>query len=296
MKHPPAQTGTPRWPLLRIEKLKTVADYHEIVFRLTGLPIDFAYPDGETLRLCPYSHFRPFCRMVRATPEGGKACRASDAAAVRLAETHGEPLVYTCHAGLTDIVVPLFIGGVFLGCFTSGQFLMKKPTARFLARTAKALHHLKIGDDRLRRCLNRTLVFNRQQVEAVVQLIQLIGSFVLEHQDRLLFLKGVQERDKISLAKAFMERRYGDKIAVADIAAAVGLSPSRLSHLFRRETGATMVQCLNRLRVEKARDLLRNSKLRVTEIAFETGFQSPTHFNRIFRAIAGCSPSAWREG
>jgi AraC-like DNA-binding protein len=47
--------------------------------------------------------------------------------------------------------------------------------------------------------------------------------------------------------------------------------------------------------VEKARELLQNPQLRISEIAYEVGFQSLTHFNRVFRALAGESPSEYRE-
>jgi len=52
---------------------------------------------------------------------------------------------------------------------------------------------------------------------------------------------------------------------------------------------------VSRLRVEQAKNLLLNPHLRVSEIAYEIGFQSLTHFNRVFKKIVGQSPSEYRR-
>jgi AraC-like DNA-binding protein len=57
----------------------------------------------------------------------------------------------------------------------------------------------------------------------------------------------------------------------------------------------TFVAYLSRLRVEKAKILLQDKNLRITEICYEVGFQSLTHFNRIFRKLVGSSPTEYRS-
>jgi YesN/AraC family two-component response regulator len=65
--------------------------------------------------------------------------------------------------------------------------------------------------------------------------------------------------------------------------------------LFRKTTGLTFTDYLGRVRVEKAKNLLLNPHLRVSEIAYTVGFQSLTHFNRIFRKTTGEAPTAFRD-
>jgi hypothetical protein len=52
---------------------------------------------------------------------------------------------------------------------------------------------------------------------------------------------------------------------------------------------------LSRVRIEKAKNMLLNPNLRISEVAFDVGFQSLTHFNRIFRRMAGESPTQYRQ-
>ena len=65
--------------------------------------------------------------------------------------------------------------------------------------------------------------------------------------------------------------------------------------MFKKATGLTFTDYLGRVRVEKAKNLLLNPHLRVSEIAYTVGFQSLTHFNRVFRKLTGESPTDFRE-
>jgi AraC-like DNA-binding protein len=64
--------------------------------------------------------------------------------------------------------------------------------------------------------------------------------------------------------------------------------------IFKKATGINFTDYLARMRTERAKNLLLNRNLRVSEIAFEAGFQSLTHFNRVFKRILGQSPTDYR--
>ena len=78
------------------------------------------------------------------------------------------------------------------------------------------------------------------------------------------------------------------------VANAVHTSLFYFCKLFRKVTGMTFTEYVSRTRVEKAKNLLLNPNLRVSEITFVVGFQSLTHFNRVFRKLAGQSPTQYR--
>ncbi len=75
-----------------------------------------------------------------------------------------------------------------------------------------------------------------------------------------------------------------------------GLSPSRLAHLFKRETGDSVIQRLIKVRLFEASKLLRLSNSPVSEVAHATGFNSPYYFSRRFRQEYGLSPTVFRAG
>ena len=79
------------------------------------------------------------------------------------------------------------------------------------------------------------------------------------------------------------------------LADAIRLSPSRLSHLFIRETGVSPVRYLRLLRMTRAARLLNESVLSVKEIMARVGCTDPSHFSRDFRRMHGVSPRAYRR-
>ena len=81
---------------------------------------------------------------------------------------------------------------------------------------------------------------------------------------------------------------------VRDVADAVRLSPSRLSHLFTEQLGVSPARFIEHRRIERAQALLESSSLPVYAIAEATGFSSQFYFSARFKAVTGTSPSAWR--
>ena len=79
------------------------------------------------------------------------------------------------------------------------------------------------------------------------------------------------------------------------MAKAVNSSPFYFCKMFKKGTGINFTEYLSRIRIERSKNLLLNPHLRVSEIAFEVGFQSLTHFNRVFKNTVGQSPTHYRE-
>lgn len=83
-------------------------------------------------------------------------------------------------------------------------------------------------------------------------------------------------------------------LSLAEIAAAVNLSPYHFARAFKRSTGLSPHRYVVRQRIERAKELLTNTDLPVGEVAKRTGFASPSHFSQQFRRAVGVAPSALR--
>jgi transcriptional regulator GlxA family with amidase domain len=96
-------------------------------------------------------------------------------------------------------------------------------------------------------------------------------------------------------AVAAMENHVGDPLDLGQLARTAGVGPRQLNRLFREKLGLSTMAFYRHLRLETGRNLLRNAPLAVTDVALATGFATPAHFSRAFRARYGEPPSRVRR-
>jgi AraC-like DNA-binding protein len=95
-------------------------------------------------------------------------------------------------------------------------------------------------------------------------------------------------------ARKFIEQHSDEELSLSKVAKAVNINANHLSEKFKQVTGINFVEYVARTRFEKACRLLHDVDLRISEIAFAVGFQSLSQFNRVFKRLAGKSPSDFR--
>ena len=98
----------------------------------------------------------------------------------------------------------------------------------------------------------------------------------------------------ITRAKQFITDHQTEDLSLEQVACAVHTSKFYFCKIFKKATDINFTDYLSRVRIERAQNLLLNPNLRISEIGFEVGFQSLTHFNRVFKKIAGQSPTDYR--
>ena len=276
---------------------KRLHEYSEALQLMLGIVIDFINADGESLKLSGGRNFNSVCHALRRSPEGLRRCREEDTRRARAAAEAGHELVYTCHAGFTEIVLPLFDdAGGFLGCMTAGQFHTagrERPDAALFGELAAIT-----GADaaELRRDSDAAVELTPEQLAGVVGYLKLVGKLVSESYGNLLFMEQINVPDKITLVQKYIHENYMRRLNVESVARRFYLSPNYFSRLFRRTLGTGFNSYLNCYRVEKAREMLLETDLSISEIAFVCGFGSISQFNRVFRDVAHRSPGEVRRG
>jgi AraC family transcriptional regulator of arabinose operon len=165
-------------------------------------------------------------------------------------------------------------------------------------RVSDGVRAVEVTDDRkwesLVSCV-RTLEENANRPDAyseAVAMNALERIFLLVHAG--------QEREdhtmdkRVAKVTRFVERQLGKDVTVEAAASVVGLSPSRLSHLFREELGVTFSRYVQMERLKKARILLEDSSSTTEKIARELGME-PAYFSSWFRKWSGLSPRSYRS-
>lgn len=101
--------------------------------------------------------------------------------------------------------------------------------------------------------------------------------------------------DLINKAMAFIKENYNKPLGLQQVADHVHVNSSYLSRLFSKETGSTFIDVINKLRIEKAKELLLNTNLKTFEVANEVGIQDSTYFIRLFKKYTNQRPQDYKR-
>lgn len=95
----------------------------------------------------------------------------------------------------------------------------------------------------------------------------------------------------------YIDKNFSDpSISLDKVAKNVNISPSYLSAVFSQEVGQTLTEYITSRRINEAKNMLRNTDMRLSEIAFAVGYKDPHYFSFVFRKVSGCTPSDYRRG
>ena len=100
---------------------------------------------------------------------------------------------------------------------------------------------------------------------------------------------------QIQPATDFIEKNFSSQISLSDVAKASHLSPSRLAHIFKDQTGMTIVDYITQVRIEQAKNLLISTDQSCTEICFGVGYNNQSYFTRTFKELVGVTPRQFRS-
>lgn len=274
---------------------KIYQDYERSFSEATGLPLALRPVESWQLPLHGKRFENPFCALLA---QKSRACAACLQVQQRLSESAtNEPQTVICPTGLCDIGVPVRLGEQLIGFLTTGQVFCKKPTQTQFSRTAKLLADwgVQTNADELQKAYFDTRILSSRQHESIVKLLSIFAEHLSMVSNQIVMQEQNTEPPVITRAKQFIAEHQTEELSLDEVAKSVHTSKFYFCKMFKKATGINFTDYLSRVRTERAKNLLLNRNLRVSEIAYEVGFQSLTHFNRVFKRILGRSPTEYRS-
>ena len=269
--------------------------YEHAFTEATGLPLTLRPVESWQLPLHGKRHESPYCALMS---EKSRACSYCLSMQERLSQAAtDQPRSMICSSGLTETAVPVRLGDRLIAFLQTGQVFHKKPTQGQFERTATMLKERGIDLDRqkIQDAYFATKVVPEKQQESAVTLLKIFAQHLSILSNQIVVRKENAEPPAITRAKTFILDHQSEDLRLGQVAKAVSMSSFYFCKVFRRATGINFTDYLARVRIEKSKNLLLNPNLRISEIGFEVGFQSLTHFNRVFRKLVGQSPTDYRS-
>ena len=276
---------------------------HSVVFReyqkafgeATGLPLTLRAIEGWQLAHQGDRHQNGFCNLMSQENHSCAAC-------LRLQErvcngVNGVPCTLRCTFGLNETAVGVKIGKEIIAYLQTGQVFFTPPKPEQTDRALKQIEVWGLGVDRQEaaRHYNETPVVQSGEYQATIRMLQFFADQLGVLANQILLQEQSAEPTQITRARQYIEANSQEDLSLADVARQAGMSDFYFCKMFKKVTRVNFARYVSCIRVEKAKKLLLNLNYRISEIAFEIGFQSLTHFNRVFKDIAGQSPTEYRR-
>lgn len=270
-------------------------DYEQAFRDTTGLPINLRPIEAFNLPHRGDPNENKFCVLMGKTNQSCAACLQLQKKVE--VEAQMKPKTLKCFAGLCDSAVPVRVGENLIAFLQTGQILQHEPSHKQFSGTARQL--LKMGTDfdlkQLEEAYFQTRVVSKKQYESILRLLTIFAQHLSTLSNQLLVKQETAESPVITRARAFINEHQNQDLSLSQVAQSVNMSAFYFCKTFKKATGITFTDYLARVRIEKVKNLLLNPHKRVSEAAYEAGFQSLSQFNRVFRKIAGESPTRYRE-
>jgi AraC-like DNA-binding protein len=290
----PAINVSNRTLLEAMVKSRLYQDYASAFSHLTGLPL--ALQPAETWQLPHHGkrHENALCALMSQKSSSCAACLQTQARLCRPDATG--PQTAVCALGLSDSAVPIRLNDRLIGFLQIGQVFRKAPTAARFEKAARQAEKWGIKTDRaiLKQAYFSGRVVTPMEHSSALGLLNVFAQQLAALSNQLLIQQENAEPPIITQARRFIQDHQTEDICLGQVAKAVHSSRFYFCKLFKRIVGNSFTDYVSRLRIEKSKNLLLNPNQHIAEIAYGIGFQSLTHFNRVFKRIQGLSPTEYR--
>ena len=271
--------------------------YYEAAFhKATGVMLKLVPPAQPSRRLDFGEAENVFCALVTHTPVGCDACLATQKRSQKSAGIKLVPQQVSCFAGLTDVAVPVVAGGRHIATLMSGQVFRRQPTERDFQMVLKMLHGEQNGEweRKVRKAYFETPVLAADRFQAIIHLLNVFAQYLADYANRHIIAGSQSDPAPVASAKQFVQSHVEEPITLTRVVRHVNVSRFYFCKLFKKATGMTLTEYVSRVRIEKAKTLLVDPTLRVSEVVYAAGFGSIPRFNSVFKRYVGMPPTEYR--
>ncbi|MDY3618994.1 AraC family transcriptional regulator [Agathobaculum sp.] len=158
-----------------------------------------------------------------------------------------------------------------------------------LFRGAEEFHQLYALADMIYTCQTRKSLYSENACQSMASALLDLVFQMREHAQ-----PAQKHHSLVHEVLVYLDQNYSDDISLARLAGLFHISEYHLSHLFKRETGYSLIQYVIRRRIGEAQSMLTYTRKSITDIAIDTGFTDSCHLNKLFYKYAGMSPTQYR--
>lgn len=256
-------------------------------YTLTGIRIVLFDDEYEELLSYPSSDCA-FCKHIKQLDATKKFCSESDRHSFQQCKTARQLMIYHCHAGLIEAVVPLIDNHIVIGYLMFGQISDASNHTELKHLFTQTGISEKLPE--LTPLLTDIPLKTSEQIHAAAKIMEACTFYALMNETIAL-----RKQNFTRHLTQYLLPRLQEHLDAASIAKNLGISRSKLYLSCDKYLGMGIAEYIRILRLEQAQHLLRDTDLTITEISDKVGFEDYNYFCRVFKKETGYSAKKYRE-
>ena len=270
-----------------IKQLKSLAKYF---FDIARVPINI-YDEGKN-SVCSYSKSSKageFCSFIRKNKYINEKCIECDKRAFEECEKRGETYVYKCHMGLTEVATPIIYNNIILGYMLFGQITDNKDKGEIYKAADRICEEYGFKKEALYEKIGNIKYRSKDYINSISTLLEMCSNYIWMKD----FIS-VKNEDLAYRIDCYIKENIGEELSVSSICKEFSISRSALYNLWKRNFGKGVSEYILDIRIEKAKEMLKNGEGAVGNVANRLGFTDVSYFIRIFKAKTGITPKKFQ--
>ncbi len=277
-----------------LRRSRLFRDYENVFTKATGLALTLRPLEFWQLAHRGKKHENPFCAMLAEHPKSLAVCLQAHQEMID--HTGLLPHTVTCPFGLTETAIPVKLGADTIGYLRIGQVLRHTPAKADTNKVTREVERAGLKfNGALRKAWEKNPLIPPDKYNAIIRLLSFFGEQLSALTNQLVVERQNAEPPLIQKAREYIGKHKMEPLHLADVAKAAGASVFHFCKVFHKSTGLKFTDYVARVRLEDARTQLLNPNKRISEVAYDVGFQSLTQFNRMFKRVFGQSPTDFRN-
>lgn len=257
----------------------------------TGIRATFDY--GDWILYGNNQKLSSFCEELRKVEKYQKRCLKCDAVAKENAKKCQDIYIYKCHMGFWEAIVPVSVREEIVSYLTIGQIIDSDKHEETYHKLLGMLNKDKIPpeiQEQISKLFHEQRMLTYKEVEAGARMLKIMGDYLCYERVVELYY-----RTLVGTVKDYLERNYFREITSTEIEKTTQYRYSYVCDIFKRQTGCTIKQFLENIRLQRAAELLKSSSWKIYEISERCGYKNSYYFSRVFKRKYSCTPQEYRR-
>ncbi len=258
-------------------------------YMLSGIKFVLFDTDFKEIISYPKVHC-DFCEIMKSCSKTRRKCNYADRRSFQKCEQENSLIIYKCHAGLVEAVMPLHENEKIIGYLMFGQITDNPDKSELYDKISFWEENYQLNKTNLKEAIKNIPYKSKIEIHAAAKIMEACTSYIIYKE--LI----TPENDKIfEAAKVYIENHLDEDISIEQLCNELQVGRTKLYEIFSNELKMGISKYILHRRMHRAKKLLKTTDFSISEIALKVGFSNYNYFSRIYKKTYGKSPKHYRK-